>query len=100
MDGNRAVEMGMSGEYGLAILDVHMPAYDGVEVVRMLRRRHVLHPMKIIAITGDTSSETRKRLEEAGADAFMDKPVDLDALLERVTALVGPAGKESSSRRR
>jgi CheY-like chemotaxis protein len=33
-DGNRALDMGASGEYDLLILDVHMPLYGGLEVLQ------------------------------------------------------------------
>jgi CheY-like chemotaxis protein len=88
-DGNQALEMGATGEFGLVILDVHMPMYDGVEVLEMLRKRHILHPIKVIALTGDLSEPVRKALEGGGIDAFLTKPVDLDLLrqeVERLTA--------------
>jgi len=88
-DGNQALEMGATGEFGLVILDVHMPMYDGVEVLEMLRKRHLLHPIKVIALTGDLSEPVRKALEGGGIDAFLTKPVDLDLLrqeVERLTA--------------
>src|SRR4029077_16635898 len=55
LDGNRALEMGTSGNFQLVILDVHMPMYDGVEILQFLRKRHMLHPIKVIALTGDLS---------------------------------------------
>jgi CheY-like chemotaxis protein len=88
-DGNQALEMGATGEFGLVILDVHMPMYDGVEVLEMLRKRHILHPIKVIALTGDLSEPVRKALEGGRIDAFLTKPVDLDLLhqeVERLTA--------------
>ena len=88
-DGNQALEMGATGEFGLVILDVHMPMYDGVEVLEMLRKRHVLHPIKVIALTGDSSESVRHALEGGRIDAFLTKPVDLDLLgqeVERLTA--------------
>lgn len=91
-DGNRAVELGETGDYALAILDVHMPTYDGVEVLEMLRKRHVLHPIKVMALTADPSATTRDALEEAGIDGYLQKPVDLDELLAQVRALTGEAG--------
>ncbi len=89
MDGNRAVELGMTGEFQLAIIDVHLPTYDGIEVLQMLRRRHVLHPMKVIALTGDATNLTRDKLEEGGIDGYMVKPVDLHKLLAEVRSLTG-----------
>jgi CheY-like chemotaxis protein len=88
-DGNQALEMGATGEFGLVILDVHMPMYDGVEVLEMLRKRHILHPIKVIALTGDLSESVRKALNGGRIDAFLTKPVDLDLLrqeVERLTA--------------
>ena len=86
-DGNQAVEMGASGEFQLVILDVHMPMYDGVEVLELLRKRHILHPIKVIALTGDLSDSVRHALEGGKIDAFLTKPVDLDVLGKEVARL-------------
>jgi CheY-like chemotaxis protein len=86
-DGNRALEMGTSGDYQLVILDVHMPMYDGIELLQFLRKRHVLHPIKVIALTGDLSDEVREALQGGGIDSFMTKPVDLRLLGEEVDRL-------------
>ncbi|TMG26894.1 MAG: response regulator [Chloroflexi bacterium] len=87
-DGNRALEMGTSGDYQLVILDVHMPMYDGVEVLQLLRKRYVLRPIKVIALTGDLSDEVRQALEGNGIDSFITKPVDLALLREEVNRLM------------
>jgi CheY-like chemotaxis protein len=87
-DGNRALEMGTSGEFALVILDVHMPMYDGIELLQFLRKRHVLHPIKVIALTGDLSDETREALAGGGIDSFLTKPVDLGLLADEVNRLM------------
>ncbi len=87
-DGNQAVEMGSSGEFEVVILDIHMPLYDGVEVLSLLRKRHVLHPIKVIALTGDLSAPVRDALEGAQIDAYMTKPVDLALLGAEVERLM------------
>ena len=87
-DGNRALEMGTSGNYQLVILDVHMPAYDGVEVLQFLRKRYLLHPIKVIALTGDLSDDVREALERKGIDSFLTKPVDLALLRKEVDRLM------------
>jgi CheY-like chemotaxis protein len=88
-DGNLAVEMGSTGDFEVAILDVHLPVYDGVEVLDLLRRRHVLHPIKVIALTGDLSEHVHDALEGGQIDAYMTKPVDLPLLAAEVERLVG-----------
>ena len=87
-DGNRAVEMGTSGRYQLVILDVHMPTYDGVEVLQFLRKRYMLKPIKVIALTGDLNDEVREALEKKGIDSFLTKPVDLALLRKEVDRLM------------
>jgi CheY-like chemotaxis protein len=87
-DGNRALEMGTSGEFQLVILDVHMPMYDGVEILQFLRRRYMLHPIKVIALTGDLSNEVRDALADGGIDSFLSKPVDLHLLDDEVSRLM------------
>src|SRR5690242_3084263 len=86
-DGNQALEMGATGDFALVILDVHMPMYDGVEVLEMLRKRHLLHPIKVIALTGDLSDSVHDALVGGKIDAFLTKPVDLDLLAQEVERL-------------
>jgi CheY-like chemotaxis protein len=87
-DGNRALEMGASGEFDLLILDVHMPLYGGVEVLKMLRKRLLRHPIKIIALTADAGSELRDELRREGVDSYLTKPVSPALLGEMVARLL------------
>jgi CheY-like chemotaxis protein len=87
-DGNRALNMGLDDDIGLVILDVHMPMYDGIEVLAMLRERHKMRPVKVLALTGDGSAEIRASMESRGIDGFLTKPVNLQSLREEVTRLM------------
>src|SRR5260370_35085817 len=73
-DGNRAVSLGTEERFDLVILDVHMPTYDGIEILRFLRRRHVHRPVKVIALTGDSTESVRTRLRRSGTEGFRPKP--------------------------
>src|SRR5262245_41232900 len=70
----------------LLILDVMIPGIDGVEVCRRIKAGSA-NKTAIIAISGVADSE--KKILEAGADAFMPKPVDLDKLHTEVRRLLG-----------
>jgi DNA-binding response OmpR family regulator len=91
-DGNRALNAGMEDDIELVILDVHMPMYDGVEVLAMLRERHLMRPVKVLALTGDDSAEVRSAMESKGIDGFLTKPVDLTRLRETVARLMAGQG--------
>jgi excisionase family DNA binding protein len=61
----------------LLILDIMIPGVDGVEVCRRIKADSS-NRTAIIAISGTT--ERQSQVLEAGADAFMLKPVDMDQL--------------------
>lgn len=87
-DGNRALEMAASGDFDLLILDVHMPLYGGQEVLQMLRKRLLAHPIKIIALTADTRWVLRDEMMADGVDGFLVKPVSLAELGKELTRLL------------
>jgi two-component system, sensor histidine kinase len=87
-DGNAAIGMGTSGNFDLVLLDVHMPAYDGIEVLHLLRKRFLAHPVKVIALTADLSDTVREALQSAGIDSSLAKPVDLNELRSEIDRLL------------
>lgn len=90
LDGNRALDLGGSGAFDLLILDMHMPMYGGVEVLRMMRKRFLHHPMKIIALTADATPELHDELVREGIDSYLTKPVSLSELRTEVARLLAP----------
>lgn len=100
-DGSRALNMDLDDDIELVILDAHLPAFDGHEVLVMLRNRRLSRAVKVLALTADASDEVRVSMLEAGADAFMTKPVDLHLLHEEVARLMpGSAQREGDLHRR
>ncbi len=87
-DGTRALNMDLDDNIELVILDVHLPNYDGVDVLMLLRGRQLSRPMKVLALTADVRDEVRDAMVEAGADGFLTKPVDLDLLQLEVERLM------------
>lgn len=64
------------------LLDLKMPGVDGFGVCRYIRTDPSNREIKVIAMTGQSSSENRRKIEEAGADAYLAKPIDTAYLLE------------------
>jgi two-component system response regulator FixJ len=68
------------------VLDLHLPAMGGFDVMTTLARRGIRLP--VIVITGRGDAQTRARAVEAGAVAFLEKPVDDQRLMSAIdTAL-------------
>lgn len=75
-----------------AIVDIHLPDINGLELSAQLRR--LLGPLApIVILSGDTSMDTIRALPEAGATYFFSKPVNADMLLEHLKKWMG--GRES-----
>ena len=87
-DGNRALNIGLGTDIDLAILDAHLPVYDGPELLAMLRRRHLARPLKVIAFATCNCATTLASFETHRVDRVLTKPVDLTLLRESVTRLV------------
>jgi CheY-like chemotaxis protein len=64
----------------LLVLDVHMQGVDGGEVIRFIRRDPLLSGVPILAVSSDTQDAIVAGILSAGADAFLPKPVEFDAL--------------------
>lgn len=63
----------------LVILDIMLPGLNGFEICRQIREE-LGKKVKVLAITGYYSEENKRKILEAGADAFMRKPMLLDEL--------------------
>ena len=71
----------------VAVVDIGLPGMDGYELARRLRRASPTG-LRLVAVTGYGQESDRARSREAGFDAHLVKPIDLDALLPQ---LLGPA---------
>lgn len=72
----------------LIVLDYMMPDMNGSEICRRLRAGKPTADVPIIVLTARTDYDTRDKALDAGADAFMNKPLRPLELLETVNMLI------------
>ena len=84
-DGSLGLEFAQVRSYDVIVLDVLLPAVDGFEVARRLRRRGDRTP--ILLLTSKDSSRDVATGLDAGADDYLKKPFDFEELLARVRAV-------------
>jgi diguanylate cyclase (GGDEF)-like protein len=70
------------------ILDYHMPAPDGLEMIARLRASDAFAMVPIVIVTGEHEREVRYRAFDAGANDFLQKPVDYREFVARLTTLL------------
>ncbi len=64
----------------LVFLDIHMPGTSGWELARALRGELGHETLRLVAVSGSGEPTDHKRSREAGFDAHVQKPVDIDLL--------------------
>ncbi|MFS0722326.1 response regulator transcription factor [Paenibacillus sp. 1P07SE] len=85
-DGRKGLEMAMSGEWDLLLLDVMLPELNGIEVLRRLRNAG--NPIPIILLTARDTVPDKVSGFEHGANDYITKPFAMEELLARVRNLL------------
>jgi CheY-like chemotaxis protein len=65
---------------GVVLLDMMMPEMDGYEAIQVIRQQHQ-KSVPIISVTAQAMQGDEEKCLEAGANAYISKPVDVDKLL-------------------
>jgi len=87
--GQEALDVLRAGQqFDLLLLDLHMPGMNGLETAQLLRALGSRCPKRIVAVTADTTEETRARCAGAGLEEVLHKPVRVEQLR---TTLRGPS---------
>jgi len=87
-DGVEALALAQAALPDLILMDIVMPKMDGEEVTHLLRQLPALAQTPIIALSASASNADETKCLEAGANAFLPKPVDQDELLAQMAALM------------
>jgi CheY-like chemotaxis protein len=72
----------------LLLLDLNLPDISGEEVMRRLRARAQTGDVPVIVLSADSTSRNINRLLEAGADAYLTKPVNVPQFLDVLDRLL------------
>jgi two-component system, OmpR family, response regulator len=81
-DGQSAVNAVEEGEFDVVILDLKMPGMDGIEALKIIKRRKPL--VEVIILTGEGSIETGLEGMQYGAFDYALKPIQIDELQEKI----------------
>ena len=76
VNGYGAIEAARRFRPDIVILDLRLPDLDGCELARVLRREPACKDARIVAVSGLSSDDDRRRALEAGCDECLLKPLD------------------------
>jgi len=85
IDGSEGLEMAMTGQYDIIVLDLMLPKLSGFSVCKQLRDNG--NSAAILMLTARSDKKDKVVGLDCGADDYLTKPFDLDELSARVRAL-------------
>ena len=93
--GFEALQLLASNAFDVVIVDVNMPDINGLELLGFMKKSPRQQGARKILISTRVDGRDAKRGAELGADAFLEKPFEVEELRELVTALLEPVAEVS-----
>jgi two-component system sensor histidine kinase RpfC len=96
-DGERALDALEGAHFDVAVIDRNMPRLSGLETVQAIRLvTGARERLPVVMLSADVTPEVRRECLEAGADAFLAKPIEAARLLDELRALCGAKTSEAA----
>ena len=88
VDGQQAVQMALTNEFDIVLMDIQMPVKDGYQATAELQEGGYLKP--IVALTAHAMKGEQSKIDEAGFADYLSKPLNPEALLKSIKNLAHP----------
>ncbi|HNP69462.1 MAG TPA: response regulator [Kouleothrix sp.] len=88
LNGRQALDRLAEQQFDLVITDLHMPELNGLELLHQMRSDERYRAIPVIILTGSVHDQDQMRAHEAGAIAFLTKPVGSDEVIATVGQLL------------
>jgi two-component system cell cycle response regulator DivK len=92
-DSRNALEAARTFEPDLVITDIQLPHVSGLELIRLIRNDEKLSNTPIMAVTAYSARGDEERIREAGAQAYVSKPISVARFAQTVDELLKNGGE-------
>jgi two-component system cell cycle response regulator DivK len=96
-DSRNALEAARTFEPDLVITDIQLPHVSGLELIRLIRNDAKLSDTPIMAVTAYSARGDEERIREAGAQAYVSKPISVARFAQTVDDLLKNGGDAGPS---
>jgi len=87
--GASALALAEANRPDVILLDMHLPDLEGDEVLDILRSHRATAEIPVIVVSADATPRQVERMLDAGASAYLTKPLDIQKLLQVVDEAIG-----------
>ena len=102
-DSRTALDAARGFDPDLVITDIQLPHVSGIDLIRMIRKDEQLADVPIMAVTAYSAQGDEERIREAGAQAYVSKPISVMKFAQTVDDLLAsgshddPTGESQES---
>jgi two-component system cell cycle response regulator DivK len=88
-DGKSGLAMAAQHKPDLIIMDIQLPEMSGLDVTRRLKADPSLKHIPVIAVTAFAMRGDEQRIRQEGCEAYLSKPISVQAFIEAVRKFIG-----------
>jgi two-component system cell cycle response regulator DivK len=89
-NGEDAISVAMQNNPNLILMDINLPALDGLGATRRIRENEALRTVPVIAVTAFSTEGFQRAAYDAGISGYLTKPIDLDRMSQLIARLLSP----------
>jgi two-component system cell cycle response regulator DivK len=87
-DGREALDRARAMRPDLIVMDIQMPHVSGLDLIEQVKADPMLAAIPVMAVTAYAAKGDEQRIREAGAEAYVSKPVTVSRFLQSVASLI------------
>ena len=87
VNGQEAVNMALTGNFDMVLMDIKMPVIDGLEATKAIKEK--MPELPVVALTANAFDSDRQLALEVGCDDFLTKPISSGKCLETIEKFIG-----------
>lgn len=91
-NGEDAISVAEQTHPNLILMDINLPALDGLGATRRIRENEALRDVPVIAVTAFSTEGFQRAAYDAGISGYLTKPIDLDRMNQLIARLLSPEG--------
>jgi two-component system cell cycle response regulator DivK len=96
-DSRNALDAARGFAPDLVITDIQLPHVSGLDLIRMMREDEMLSEIPIMAVTAYSAQGDEERIREAGAQAYVSKPISVMRFAETVEQLLKEGNEKAAA---
>ncbi|QGP93979.1 Polar-differentiation response regulator DivK [Neomoorella glycerini] len=88
-NGEEGVRLARERRPHLILMDIQLPRLDGISATKILKNDPLTRDIPVIAVSSYAYEREKEFFRAAGGNAYLTKPIDIDAILQALTSFLG-----------